>query len=85
MKDMNIKVTQVSGNWQIGTIDGIKFNAKVYDEGSEFGINEGNVSKLWVDGHFNYDRGWDGKPKTKYGKELLARLLEFFKGDENND
>lgn len=44
MKDMNIKVTQVSGNWQIGTIDGIKFNAKVYDEGSEFGINEGNVS-----------------------------------------
>lgn len=75
----NIKVTEKSGNWQFGTIDGIKFNAKVYEEGSEYGINEGNVSKLWVDGYFNYDRGWDIKPRSKYAKELLARLVEFFK------
>ena len=37
--------------------------AKVYDEGSEYGIDGGRVSKLIIkrDGETvcNYDRGWD--------------------------
>ena len=78
-KDTGIIITQVDGNWQIGTIDGITFNAKVYDEPSEFGIRNGNVSKLWVKGILNYDRGWDQRPKTDEGKTLLKRLLAYFK------
>ena len=40
--------------------------AKVYDEGSEYGINEGRISKLTIkiDGKTTlcYDRGWDIEP-----------------------
>ena len=40
--------------------------AKVYDEGSEYGINEGRISKLLITiggkTVANYDRGWDIKP-----------------------
>ena len=40
--------------------------AKVYDEGSEYGINEGRISKLTIkiDGQtvVSYDRGWDLEP-----------------------
>ena len=75
-----IKIAWVDGNWHVGTIDGIKFEAKVYEENSEdYGINGGNVSKLWVDGYLNYDRGWDMRARTKKAKELLARLLDYFK------
>ena len=40
--------------------------AKVYDEGSAYGINEGRISKLMIkiDGKttLSYDRGWDIEP-----------------------
>ena len=40
--------------------------AKVYDEGSEYGINEGRISKLMIkiDGETTlcYERGWDIEP-----------------------
>ena len=40
--------------------------AKVYDEGSEYGINEGRISKLLItiggETVANYDRGWDIEP-----------------------
>ena len=79
-----IQVTKVSGNWKIGTIDGIDFEAKVYEEDSkEYGINGGNVSKLWIKGIANYDRGWDVKPKTKPYKAMVERLVEFFSKEEN--
>ena len=39
---------------------------KVYDDGSQFGIDGGKVSKLMLkrNGEIvaNYDRGWDTKP-----------------------
>ena len=39
---------------------------KAYDEGSEYGINGGRISKLTItiDGEkvVNYDRGWDIEP-----------------------
>ncbi len=62
--------------WHEGTI-GIKINkgteskvahywVKAYDEGSEFGIDGGRISKLRIeiDGRavVNYDRGWDIEP-----------------------
>ena len=49
--------------WRKGTVGKYRWEAKVYDEGSHFGIGDGRISKLiiilgkkWV---FNYDRGFD--------------------------
>lgn len=63
-----------TNGWREGTI-GIPtdectkrfhYQAKVYETGSEFGIDGGRISKLWVemDGFtvINYDRGWDVEP-----------------------
>lgn len=51
------------------------FNAKVFNEKSEFGINEGKVSKLYIfhEPHkyrfekevVSYDRGWIIKPERE--------------------
>ncbi len=79
----NIKITRTDGQWKLGTIDGIKFNAKVYEEPSEFGIHNGNVSKLWIDGVCNYDRGWDVRAKTAEGKAMVKAILAYFKNSEN--
>lgn len=77
---MEIKISSYDGNWQIGTIDGIKFSAKVYDEGSPFGINGGRVSKLTITAlGVNYDRGWDMRPKTETAKKAVKELLRYFK------
>lgn len=73
--------------WKKGTlyIKGtvLKYSAKVYDEGSEFGINEGRISKLEVrqDGKIilNYDRGWDIEPGCELAEIALAMILDYFK------
>ena len=69
--------------WREGEIkigkSSYRYCAKVYDEGSEWGINEGRVSKLWIskDGKTvcNYDRGWDIKPADPDTELALEILL----------
>lgn len=74
-----IKITRVDGNWQFGTIDGVEFQVKVYEEPSEeYGIDGGNISKLWIKDTLTYDRGWNERPRTKKAKELLKRILKHF-------
>ena len=58
--------------------------AKVYDEGSEYGINEGRISKLriTIDGEtvVNYDRGWDVQTvdeDTQLAYEILVHTENF--------
>jgi hypothetical protein len=50
--------------------------AKVYDEGSEFGIDGGRISKLMIkiDGRtvVNYDRGWDIEPDENDMPTMIA-------------
>jgi len=60
-----------------GSCGEYQFYAKVFDIGSEHGIDGGRVSKLWISRHevmpgyikktviANYDRGWDIRPKTE--------------------
>lgn len=52
---------------------------KQFDKGSEFGINEGRISKLTikVDGKItaNYDRGWDVEPIDKGSRAVLEEVL----------
>lgn len=81
--------------WKKGSvvIDGILFlyNAKVYEEGSKYGINNGRISKLsvvsdiynegweWENAIINYDRGWDIRPETDLAKKVLNYFLELYK------
>ena len=57
---------------------------KVYDEGSQYGIEGGKISKLMLkrDGKIvcNYDRGWDIKPvdeATQLAYEILIHTENF--------
>ena len=56
-----------------------RYWAKVYDEGSEYGIDGGRVSKLMIkEGDkivVNYDRGWDIKPTDEYAQLAMEIIL----------
>lgn len=67
-----------------------RWEAKVYDIGSRYGINGGRVSKLWIaelpPGEVRYwqevacyDRGWLTCPLTPEAKAFVEELLENFK------
>ena len=70
-------------NWIVGTIDGMEFEAKVYDTGSKFGIDGGRISKLAVcrtQPHgeiIAYERGWEVFPDNSENKDILDALLRF--------
>lgn len=52
----NIVLTGTDGgNWIFGTVGSCEFQAKVYLKPSEYGIDGGNVSKLWIKDVANYD------------------------------
>ena len=87
--DVNIPV------WIRGTIkiDDTEYEvqAKVFLEGSEFGIDNGPISKLTIKNLnnkntiVNFDRGWDIKPKSKEDKEVyeeIVKIVEAFR-DKN--
>jgi hypothetical protein len=74
------------GNWIKGkaeTENGTTytFYAKIFDEGSEYGINQGKISKLEIrlggETIVNYDRGWDIRP-TKEVRPVYKHILEKF-------
>ena len=80
---IKVREPKPAGNgWQEGAIrvgNGIyHYWVKQYETGSEYGINEGRVSKLMLtrkgETVCNYDRGWDVKPvdeETETAMELL--------------
>ncbi|UUV46894.1 hypothetical protein [Bacillus phage vB_BanS-Thrax4] len=88
---MKIKFTKFekNDNWVNGLVnDGeFYFEAKLFEEGSIHGINEGRVSKLsisigdsWTGFKTcitNYDRGWDIKPQTAIAQAVYNEVLDF--------
>lgn len=60
------------------------FWIKRFDEGSEFGIDGGRISKLTIKNErtgkevANYDRGWGIEPQTKSAKAALDWVLRCF-------
>lgn len=52
-----------------GTNTIARYEVKSYEDGSEYGIDNGRISKLtvWINEKIviNYDRGWDLKPDKK--------------------
>ena len=71
--------TEGKAMWIKGTIDGYTFYIKQYDEGSEYGISGGRISKLeiWKDGQLfvQYDRGWSKKPSGAHVKAVYEQIL----------
>jgi hypothetical protein len=84
MTTATITSTSNRGDWTIGTLnlDGqvAEFQAKVYDEPSEYGINDGRISKLWVRSHgvvlYNYDRGLDVDNLPARCVEAIVEAIE---------
>jgi hypothetical protein len=58
------------------------FDAKVFDVGSEYGIEGGRISKLKVTHKgteiMNYDRGWEQTPRSWKDKAVLKEVLAGF-------
>ena len=78
----------MTNGWHEGTIgipqkDGSSkiahYWVKAFEEGSEWGINGGRISKLSIkiDGEWvaNYDRGWDVKPADNDEAAQLAYCI----------
>lgn len=77
-------------NWVNGIVGDYLFEAKLFDDRSTYGINNGRVSKLcvysmdrkgimdWDKTFINYDRGWDIRPAKEYKATFKAvmELLE---------
>lgn len=84
---MNVRFTSfpMDSNWVEGVAGEYSFSAKLFDEPSVFGIDEGRVSKLsiWETGGspwnsiVSYDRGWDVLPATDDEKNVYQAVLEF--------
>lgn len=70
--------------WKEGTVrvngDIFHYWMKQYEEGSEFGINGGRISKLTIKRSgrevYNYDRGEDIAPIDKNTETALAIILK---------
>ena len=55
---------------------------KHFDEGSDWGLRHGCISKLWIADEngtvANFDRGWDVRPATAEAKAVFAALAARF-------
>lgn len=91
----SLKVDKRDNAWIIGnaTIDGKNYeiNAKVFDKGSDYGIDKGPISKLWIKDTtsnerciVNYDRNWDVKPtneNVEVYKKIVKAVVDFRKAN----
>lgn len=59
-----------------------RFWVKAYDEGSEYGIDGGRISKMMIEINgetvCNYDRGWDIMPETEEANIAYAILIDSY-------
>ena len=73
-KEGTIGIPKEGKNYKV-----VHYWIKVYEEGSQFGINGGKILKLTLklDGEViaNYDRGWDIEPTTEDANLALCILL----------
>lgn len=72
------------------TIDGhtFRWEAKVYEQGSIFGIDNGRISKLWLAEYVGdptssmckeaacYERGWEHRPDTPQAQAAVKQLIK---------
>lgn len=82
-KDIQFKYFKSKDNYVSGIVgDEYRFGAKLFDEPSDYGINNGRVSKLMIvdlnenEMIMNYDRGWDIYPSEE-NKDVYDDVLNF--------
>ena len=78
-----IIITESYGNWRNGKIGAVAFRAKVYEEKSEYAIDDGNVGELWLDGVVRFRDGWEHPLTTQSERITVNSLLEFFADKKN--
>ena len=76
-----------NSNWVVGNYVYRKknylFNAKVYELPSIYGINNGNISKLWVKNLdikkevFSYDRGLEIGKESQIESGMIKELIDW--------
>ena len=68
--------------WTSGKIDGFCFEIKHFEEGSEFGIDGGRISKLWIGKggreYAHYSRGWDIYPTDPEAVKVYNEILKMY-------
>lgn len=88
-----VKKSRLGGgiNWLILKHGTHTIQIKRYDEPSQYGINNGRISKLYIKDEkqkhetgtgvvvANYDRGWDVKPTDPKVKKLVDQIVKAFK------
>lgn len=89
MKTHIIDAKALEHGWIDGKIDNYRFQAKVFDVGSKFGIDGGRISKLevWDEQKrksrlgfgemLSYDRGWNKRPDSENAESILQALLGY--------
>ena len=76
--------------WDSGNIDGYSYQALVFPEPSDYGINNGNISKLSIKAPngklvVSYDRGWDIEPAGKSAKAILDKVLARYTVEQSSE
>lgn len=76
-----------NSNWVSGVYEyrGIKYNfgAKIFPEPSDFGIDEGHISKLSIENMktgqlvISYDRGHNYGDSRKYSRGMVKELIDY--------
>lgn len=65
--------------WVTGNVGAYEFQAKVFSEGSIYGINDGRVLKLYLKKQQQpvavYDRKWEKLPTDKTDEACFSHLL----------
>jgi hypothetical protein len=67
---------------QDGSVIRVRWCVKSYEVGSQYGINEGCISKLQLEigdkTVASYDRGWDMEPTCEAANTALSVLLKAY-------
>lgn len=73
---------QLGQGWKEITKNGYKVQYLAFDEPSQYGIDKGKISKLWIKKGSkvvcNYDRGWDIKPEDPTDKAFYDEIIKKF-------
>ena len=86
-----IEIIKHDGAWTVAKamFEGKNYHieTKHFELPSEFGINNGRISKLFISegASWNpdkcrcaYDRGWDRRPRTKAAKAIYKEILAMY-------
>lgn len=95
---LSVVVTEVTPDgWVYGNCSNFRFQGRVFDEPSDYGIDSGRISKLFITSAPNwkvyemstiFDRGWDVKAASGVALQVQNAVIAFlekmptFKGSQ---